>query len=630
MSKSINLFWQRKYWPFFWTQFLGAFNDNFYKTALLFFIQFKALTLGPFSPQQIVALSAGIFILPFALFSTTAGQLADCIPKHKLVQWIKIAEIGIVLIGAVGFLTNSVAVLIGILFLLGLQSTFFGPIKYSILPQLVDSKELVDGNALIVSGTFVAILLGQVFGGPLVDMGESGTLIVCIGTLITAVAGTIFSFYIKSLPASCPELKIDKNPLSAIPKMYKILLSNRTVHLTALANSWFWFIGSIYLTTFPVYTKSVLHGSAVVGTALLALFSVGISVGSNLCSKLSTQKLEIGLVPFGSLGISLFTIDLFFAGGPHKAIPISAPALSLMEFLFYPGSFRIIFDLFMVSVFSGLYIVPVYTLLQDRTKDSERSRVIAINNILNAGFMVAASCMLMVLYAFDFTVPEIFLITALLNLVAAAIIYSIVPEYFYRFVGWILSNVMYRIKIKNPENLPLEGPAVIVSNHVTFVDWLFIGGAIKTPIRFVMHYSFTGIPIANLIFRRNKVIPIASKRDNPGLLDAAYAEISNALKNGQIVCIFPEGMLTRDGNINQFRKGIERIMQETPVLVIPIALSGLWGSYFSWYKGKPLRRPFRRIRSKVVLNVGNAISPSDVTSERLQAEVEKLLKELEC
>jgi 1-acyl-sn-glycerol-3-phosphate acyltransferase len=625
MEVTTNLLRDRRFSPVFWTQFFGAFNDNIFKNALVIFITIRDFSIGGVSSQQMVALCGGIFILPFFLFSATGGQLADKVSKSRLMMWIKVWEILVMAIGAYGFLSGSLLLLLVTLFFMGLHSAFFGPVKYSILPQLLRKDELVSGNAYVEMGTFLAILLGTILGGALIAHSQYGTWLVGVAVLIVAVLGWYSSMRLVPLAPVAPALRLQLNPVVPTWQSVKRITQTRSIFLSILGISWFWFFGAAILSILPAYCKDFLHGDEALITLFLALFSVGIGIGSILCGRLSARKLELGLVPLGSLGISLFSFELFLAGRPDALVASSAGHVTILGLLASAGGWRIVIDLLLLAIFGGFFIVPLYTLIQQRSEETERSRIIAGNNILNALFMVVAALLLVLLFHLNFTIPQIFLILALLNLGVATYIYTVLPEFLFRFLCWVIAKVMYRLQFIGRDNLPVDGPAVLVCNHVSLVDWLIIASACPRPIRFVMHHSFLSIPLTRRIFKDAKVIPIAGTREAPEILESAFARVAAELRAGELVCIFPEGKITQDGEMDRFRPGVERIIRETPVPVIPMALNGLWGSFFSKKDGKPLRRPFRRVWSRVALTIGEAVLPGEVSAERLEQLVRDLL-----
>lgn len=616
-----DLLKQRRYGPFFGVQFLGAFNDNVYKNALVIMLTFQAASMTSMSPGLLVNLAAGLFILPFFLFSATAGQLADKYERARLTRLTKLLEIVVMALGAIGFYLQNLAVLMTALFLMGAQSTLFGPVKYAYLPQHLKKEELVGGNGLIDAGTFIAILLGTILGGVLIGIKPSGVMWVSAVVLAIAVLGYLVSRAVPHSPAPEPHLKINWNPVTETWRNISFLRGNRVVFLSILGISWFWFYGALFLSQFPGYAKEVLNGNEHVVTLLLAVFSVGIGVGSLLCEKLSGHKIEIGLVPFGAIGMTVFAIDLFFAHG-HLAGGASVDA---MAFLRQPGSWRVLFDLAMIATFSGFYIVPLYAMIQSRSEPSHQARIIAGNNIMNAFFMVLASGLAILCLELGFTIPQLFLLTGILNALVAIYIFRLVPEFLMRFLVWLLIHTVYRLDKSGLDHIPEEGPAVVVCNHPSLMDALVIAAACRRPIRFVMDHQIFKMPVLNFIFRTSRAIPIASAREDAKLLERAYDDIAKALEAGDVVGIFPEGGLTKDGEIQPFRNGIKRIIDRTPVPVIPMALRGLWGSYFSRVEGKAMKSPLRRgVLSKIALAVGAPVPPAAVTPEGLQQIVTQL------
>jgi 1-acyl-sn-glycerol-3-phosphate acyltransferase len=621
MATNAKLMKSERFYPIFWTQFCGAFNDNFFKNALVILITYKAGSIMGIPSDQMVAAAGGIFILPFFLFSATAGQIADKYEKGKIVEYIKLAEIAIMGLATVGFLLHLPAFQFFVLFLMGLHSTFFGPIKYSILPQHLKAEELVSANALVEAGTFLAILIGTIAGGVLIT-NDQGEVLVSMGLLAVAVVGWLASRRIPEAAPVDPDLRISWNPITPTWKVYQITKKTRSVHLSILGISWFWLFGAALLALFPGYCKDLLKGSEGVVTLFLATFSIGIGVGSMLCERFSKRQLELGLVPLGSIGVTLFTLDLYFVGQP--SFVATASLIHPMDFIQHTAGLRILVDLFLLSIFAGFFIVPLYTLIQERSEPSQRSRVIAANNILNAFFMVISAGFLVFLMRFGLTIPEIFLILALANAVVAAYIYTLLPEFLLRFLIWIMANVMYRLNISGVERIPREGAAIIVCNHVSFIDWLVIAAGIQRPVRFVMDHSFAKGFFARTLLRHGKVILIASAKENPALLKKAFEQTAIELQAGELVCIFPEGAITRDGGIAPFRPGVQKILAETPVPVIPIALRGLWGSFFSREGGRAILKFPKRFWSRVELRIGDPVAPKDATPEHLHARVEEL------
>lgn len=618
-----SLLRERRFGPFFLTQFLGAFNDNVFKTALLTVLTYHALSWTTMDSAVLNNLIPGLFILPFLLFSATAGQLAEKFDKARVARAVKLLEIVIMAITALGWLGHNLTLLVIGIVGMGIHSTLFGPVKYAYLPQQLSAEELVGGNGIIEGGTFVGILLGEVLGALLVEWQPIGVHLVAWGTLVIAVLGWMSSRAIPDSPAPVPELKINWNPLTETWRNLQFSKRNRPVFLSLLGNSWFWFYGAIILAQFPVFAKNYLHGDHSVFVLLLTVFSVGIGAGSLWCERLSGHKIEIGLVPFGSIGLTMFGIDLFFASISYT----NTVAVNFSGFLAQHGSLRILFDCVMIGVFGGLYIVPLFALIQTRCDPQHLSRTIAGMNILNALFMVVAALIALVLLKMGCTIPQLFLITALMNAAVAVYIFSLVPEFLMRFIAWCVVHTVYRIKLIDADRIPATGAAVLVCNHVSYVDALVIMAASPRPIRFVMDHRIFAFPIMSWVFKSTKAIPIASTKDNPAIMEQAFAEIAKALDEGDLVCIFPEGRLTVDGELGEFKGGIRKIIDRSPVPVIPMALRGFWGSLLSHGNGDIDASTVSRRRgaqSRLTLIVGEMLQPMVVSPELLQERVQSL------
>jgi 1-acyl-sn-glycerol-3-phosphate acyltransferase len=620
-GSQFKLLGERRFAPLFWTQFLGAANDNLFKFAFTLLATYHAADWGGVDPATAGFLIGAVFIAPFLLFSATSGQLADKIEKSRLMRLVKNLEIAIMAIAAAGFVTHSAVLLYVVVFLMGLHSTLFGPVKYAYLPQHLRDDELTGGNGLVEMGTFVAILAGTIGGGLLAKAGAEGAASVAVACLVLAVLGRVAAQFIPDSPASDPSLAINWNPFTETWRNLRIATLDRTVFHSLLGISWLWFFGSIFLTSFTPFARMVLGGDENVVTLLLATFSFGIGLGALACERLSGRKVEIGLVPFGSIGMTLFAVDLWFASRgmqPHGAASVGA-------FVREPGHWRVMADLFFLAFSGGLYSVPLYALIQSRAQPSHRARIIAANNILNALFMIAAALMAMFLLRTGLTLPQLFLVVGLMNAAVAAYIYLLVPEFLMRFVCWLLVHSVYRLEKSGIENIPDAGPAVLVCNHVSFVDPLVILAASPRPIRFVMDHRIFSTPVISFIFRTARAIPIAPAKEDERLLNAAYDAIAEALGQGELVAIFPEGRITDNGELSPFRAGIRRIVERTPVPVVPLALKGLWGSFFSRRDGPAMSKPFRRgLLSKIGLDVAPAVQPAAATPESLQATVQAM------
>ena len=607
----------RRFLPFFVTQSLGAFNDNLFKQSLILAILYKLALTGDRGIW--VNLCALLFILPFFLFSALAGQFGEKFAKDALIRVIKLGEIVIMAVGAVGFVFDHLSLMLLTLFAMGTHSALFGPVKYSILPQALREEELVGGNGLVEMGTFLAILAGTIGAGVMMSSAHYAP-IVSSAIVLVAVLGYLASRSIPRAAAATPQLRLNWNIFSQSWATLRLGLGQTpAVSRSIVGNSWFWFVGAIYLTQIPAYAKEWLYGDETVVTLILTVFSVGIAAGSMLCERLSGRKVEIGLVPFGSFGLTLFGLLLWWHSGN---LPQNVQANDWLAILGYHQAWWVLVDILGLGVFGGFYIVPLYALIQSRTAENERARVIAANNILNALFMVVSAIVsILLLSVAKLSIPELFLVVSVMNIAVNAYIFKIVPEFSMRFMIWLLSHSMYRVEHRNLELIPDEGAALLVCNHVSFVDALLIVGAVRRPIRFVMYYKIYRLPVLNFIFRTAGAIPIAGRSEDLEIYERAFRKIAEYLKEGELVCIFPEGKLTTDGEINEFKGGMTRVLEETPVPVIPLALQGLWGSFFSRDPSKGL---FRRLWSRVTLVAGTPVGAEVAVPEQLREQVLQL------
>jgi 1-acyl-sn-glycerol-3-phosphate acyltransferase len=615
---------QRRFAPFFWTQFLGAGNDNLFKFAFTVMITYQ-LQVGWLPPAFAGLLIGALFILPFLLFSATSGQFADKYDKATVMRFVKSLEIVIMVLAAYGFLQQNVLVLLVCTFLMGLHSTIFGPVKYAYLPSHLNERELTGGNGMVEMGTFVSILLGNIIGGILIAIPQLGREYVAYGCIATALIGRTVSQFIPTTPATDAALKINWNPVSETLANLKIARQNIAVFRSLLGISWMWFFGAVFLSQFPSFAKEVLHGNEQVASLLLVVFSLGIGLGSLLCEVLSHRHVEIGLVPLGAIGMTVFSVDLFFA--THNLPPASTFTLS--TFMAQAAHWRVMADLFLLAGFAGLYSVPMYALIQIRSQPTHRARIIAANNILNALFMITSAVMAGALLSANFTVPQVFLITGLLNAAVAGYIFLLVPEYLLRFIAWVLSRFIYRYKVRGDQHIPLQGAAILACNHVSFVDAILLMAASPRPITFIMDYRIFKIPILGAIFRLGRAIPVAPQSEDPAVYAKAFEEAARVLREGDLLGVFPEGGITKDGKLGEFKGGIMKILEQQPVPVVPMALQNLWGSYFSRVEqGKAMVSPFRRgVWSRVGLHVGPAMAPAEVTPATLQVRIQELLDE---
>ena len=621
---------QRRFAPFFWTQFSGAANDNLFKFAFTVMVTYQ-LSVSWLPPALAGLVIGALFILPFLLFSATSGQLTDKFEKTRVIRFVKNLEVVIMLVAAAGFMSNNVDVQVPVLlactFLMGLHSTLFGPVKFAYLPQALTERELTGGNGMVEMGTFVAILLGNIVGGLIIAIPQVGPDYVAMGCVVLALAGRVVAQFIPLAPATDPGLKINWNPVTETWRNLKLANQNIVVFRSMLGISWMWFFGATFLSQFPSFAKEVMHGNEQVASLLLVVFSIGIATGSLLCEVLSKRHVEIGLVPLGAIGMSVFAVDLYFASRGLGASPV----MNLSVFIAQPAHWRVMADLMLLSLFAGLYSVPMYALIQLRSQSTHRARIIAANNILNALFMIVSAILAGALLKAGFTVPQIFLFVGLANAVVAFYIFLLVPEYLLRFIAFMISTCMYRFKVTDDHHLPTQGAAVLTCNHVSFIDPVLLMAASPRPIYFVMDHRIFKMPVLGWFFKLLKAIPIASRTEDPVLYEAAFEAAAKVLRDGDLLAIFPEGGLTKDGELQLFKGGVMKILENAKrdgvdAPVIPMALTNLWGSYFSRVEGAAMTKPFRRgFFSRVGLKVGSALPADQVQPAVLQERVATLL-----
>lgn len=608
----MNLLNQKRFAPYFLTQFLGAFNDNVFKNALVILLTYKIVSEHS---SILVNLAAIVFILPFFLFSPLAGQIADKYEKSFLIRRIKWVEIGIMGVGVLGLYLNSIPLLMFVLFLMGTQSAFFGPIKYSILPQHLREDELMSGNALVEAGTFLAILFGTILGGILASFDQY-VIPVSVAILCFATLGRLTSQFIPQAQAEQPDLAIDYNQWRSGKSIFSVLASDKAIFYTAFGISWFWFFGATFLTQIPIFSREFLFGSPYVATLLMAMFSIGIGLGSLISSKLSRGRVEVGLVPIGALGLTVFGAYLGLMD-----LPFSTEENSITDMFTSFVYIKALIALVLLAVSGGLFIVPLYANIQTKTPIEYLSRNIAATNILNALFMVLAGVFAIISFKLGNDVQSLFVIVALMNAVVGLFIFNRVPEFTMQMGAWLLMHSIYRIGKHDLDNIPEKGAAVLACNHVSFVDPIIIGAVSPRPMRFVMYHKIYNLPVINRFFKQAGAIPIAPMKEDPALLEKAYNSIAEALENDELVVIFPEGGLTPDGQLQELKPGITRILERTPVPVVPMAIGGLWDTWFSRVKGRAMKGWPRHWLKKINVYTGTPIAPADVNINRLSTEI---------
>ena len=605
-----------RFLPLFLTQFFGAFNDNLFKNALVILITYRLSDNLRINPEILITVAAGIFILPYFLFSATAGQLADKYDKTRLIRYTKIAEIMLMLLAATGFYLHSVTLLMTVLFLLGTQATFFGPMKYSILPDHLKTNELIAGNALLESGTFLAILLGTILGGILATF-KIGATLVSVSAFLIAIAGFITSLSIPPAKINAPDLKFNLNIVDESWKIVRQTFSNRDLYLSILGISWFWLIGATYLSQFPTFAKDVLGAESSVVTVMLTFFTAGIGLGSMLCNRLLKSRIHATYVPLAALGMTLFGVDLVLAT-KHTQIH-TGELVSLMQFLSHLYNWRILIDLMMVAMCGGIYIVPLYAILQHDSNPSYRSRAIAANNIINALFMVIASIATSLMLFMHFTVTSVFLVVAIANLFAAILICNLLPEALVKsFLIWIF-KFFYRAEVQGLENYHKAGNRVlIVSNHTSYLDAALLAALLPDRLTFAINTHVAQKWWVKLLLKL--VNTYAVDPTNP----LATKSLIEYLSANHRIVIFPEGRITVTGALMKIYEGPGLIADKADAKLLPIRINGAQFTPFSYLRGKVKIRWFPKI-TLTILEPRTIDLPEKITGrERRQLISEKL------
>lgn len=612
------LLFKRCFLPFFITQFLGAFNDNLFKNALLVYLTF---TLADNQTLSFYTnLSAALFIAPMFLFSAWSGLLADRFEKQGLIVKIKLFEVFIMALGVVSFITGQVWLMLAVLFLLGLQSTFFGPVKYGILPERLHESELMLGNGLVEAGTFLAILVGTLLGAYLVGLKTMRWVLLSV-MMLAAIGGLVSAWFIPREDKPTDKITLPPfKPWQQTIDLLRYTAKNKGIFQSILAISWFWLLGGALLTQIPQFSRDVLGGDSSVVTYLLVLFSAGVGLGSLAAHWLSRGRIEAGLVPFGAflLAIGLIGIITIDQHAYSNLINFSA--------FFHQGAFwHTTFAFFTLAFAGGIYVVPLYALIQSRAEVGHKSQIIAANNIINALFLVFISLLALVLLGFfGWTFKMFFILLLVLHLVISVYIFITVPEFVFRIIIIAIIGLNYRMRVSGRTYIPDNGAAFLICNHVSYMDPLMITAVCHRPIRFVMYHKIYNVKALNWFFRMAGAIPIAPRHECHETYERALQSVSDALNNGELVGIFPEGKITPDGTLQIFREGIIRMLEQNPVPVIPMALGNMWGSFFSHKNGICKGKPGRWL-AVIPLSIGKAL-PATSSAGEMQETVAAMLE----
>ena len=589
--KAIKLLKTRRFLPLFLTQFLGVFNDNFYRNALVILVAYKIIDVWGDDVQTMVTLIGALFIFPVLIFSAIAGQLADRFEKSSLLKIVKFMEIVVAAFVIFGFIYNHAGVLIAALTLLATQYAFFGPVKYSILPSLLHKGELVQGNGLIEASTFIAILLGTVFGGAFALIARQHTLLIGVVIALVAIVGWLISLQVPKAGVASPKLKINPNIFSETLNIINYSRSDRTLFLAILGISWFFLIGSALLMQLPNLVPNVLHASASIVTLFLATFTVGIAVGALLCNRLLHNKLNNSYVPLGIFGMSLFLFDFVFAAHhfAEYTAQLAQPVNLGYVFSHFQG-YRMTFDLFLMAIFGGLYIVPLYVTLQVTGSKTHISRVIASNNIINALFMVIGAGLVGFLLASGVGLLKIFVLLALLNTAVAIYICGLIPEAVIKtFVKWLL-KVFYKVEVNGLENIKKAGKrTLIIANHTSFLDALLLAAFLPQKLTFAINRLTAEQFWVKMLLNMVDTFPIDPTNS------MAAKTLIEMLEKDKPIMIFPEGRITVTGALMKVYEGPGLIADKARAPILPVRIDGAQYSRFSRLKGRVKLRSFPKI-----------------------------------
>jgi acyl-[acyl-carrier-protein]-phospholipid O-acyltransferase/long-chain-fatty-acid--[acyl-carrier-protein] ligase len=585
----------RSFWALWVTQFQGAFSDNVHKQLVQFIV--IAVAVSQKERDWLTGLVGVLFAAPFILFSMTGGWLADRFSKRSVTIGVKLLEVGIMALATVGLALVNVPLLLICVFLMSLQSALFGPSKYGLLPELLPEKELSWGNGVLQLGTNVAIVSGIAIAGWLSDL-FTGRLIWC-GLILVALAmgGTLASLGIRRLPARAPHRRFNANAVGDFLKQWQVIRHDRVLYLAVLGNSYFTFLGSLLILTILIYGKDGLHATDTQVGLLQAAVAVGIGVGSFAAGYLSGRKIEYGLVPLGALGITVGTALA------------SRPGLDLAAFAWHLG---------WLGFFGGFFCVPTGALIQHRPAPDAKGAALGAANTLSFVGVVVASATFVGLRKLGLSAPDIFLTAAGLTLTGTLYVLWLLPDALLRLLLWMLTHSIYRIRVEGRDHIPERGGALFVCNHVSFVDALLLQAATDRPLRCIMFKDIYEHPLIKPFAKIARHIPISSHQ-RPREMIHSLRQASEAIRNGEVIVIFAEGQITRIGQLLPFRRGFERIMKGLDAPIIPIGLDNVWGSIFSYEKGRFLWKVPRYFPYPVTVSFGKPLPPTATPFEVRQA-----------
>ncbi len=587
---------RRGVWPFLGTQFLGAFTDNVFKIVV---ILLAATTPGRDATRD-VALAGAMFIAPFLLFSGYAGDLADRYSKRRVLVAMKAFEIVAMALAIPALAAGRFDLQMGVLFMMGTQATFFSPAKYGIVPEIVADEDLSRANGLLEMSTFLAIVLGTAIGGPLLGLWRDRPQWIGAGLTIVAMLGTLMATRIPQVQAARPGGRIAINPFGETWRAVKRLWPDRTLWITIVGISYFWFLGALLQMALALFGTQALHVADAEVSWLMTALALGIGAGSLAAGRLSGDKVELGLVPLGAIGMGVFSLWLAMSGSLASA----AAALVL------------------VGAFGGCFVVPLNSLLQQRPGADEKGRVLAANNVINTiGIVLASATLTLAGDTLGLSIRTVIVIAGVFTLASSVYILATLPDFFVRFVLWLATHTIYRIRIVGRPHIPQRGPALIIANHVSMVDGALVGACIQRFVRFLVYGPYFRRPLVHGLMRRMHAIPVTA--GNRREVVEAIEQARQALIDGHVVCIFAEGAVSRTGNLLPFKSGFERIVKDLDVPIVPVYLDRVWGSIFSFKREKFFWKLPEQLPYPVTVAFGNPM-PSSAGANDVRAAIMKL------
>src|SRR5579863_7300717 len=589
MTGQLRLLGLRRFVPLFATQTLGAFEDNLFKSGFVMLVTYSTAMHSSLAPGALAAIAGGALITPYFLFSASAGELADRFERSRLLQILKAAELVTVLAAIAALLSDSLALCFLALFALGAQATFSSPVRYALLPQHLDADELVDGNALLEGGTFLAILFGTIAGSVAVAL-DYGTVLAGLLLALCAAVGLAASFFLPPAPAPAPGLRLSRNLIAASGAILSHARERRDVWLSILGGSWFWLVGAVFLSQIPSFAKETLGAGSGVVTLFLAAFSIGVGVGSVLCGRLMRGEISARYVPLAALGMAVFSLDLALAS--EGATPAaSGELLGIAGFLSHFVGIRIFADLLAIAICGGIFVVPLYAIIQRRSDEAVRARIIAAGNIMNALFMTSAAVVTALLLAAGLHTPDLYLVIGVMNAGVALWICKLLPQDTLRMLARLALRLAYRVELRGVENLALAGErVVIVPNHVSFLDGPLIAAFLPGYPMFAIDTAQAARWWARPLLAGADIYPMDPTRP------MATKSLVKALRAGRQCVIFPEGRLNITGGaLMKVYDGPALIADKGDAAVLPVRIDGVEFTPFSRLGGRLRRRRFPKV-----------------------------------